>query len=300
MKKVIFKNMQAPGDIMMLQLAVRELFKYYPDKFQIDIVSPYPEITYGNPLLTKLINNGMKDPDAEIIDVDYLFEKNKCDFTGRHFSDGFISNINYMLGINIVKEDIYPPIYLTEEEKNEDIRKKYNLPEKYWLFNAGIKIDIPLKSWIIDYWKEVIYYSQGMNINLVQIGSHNDIHPDFDNKIISLIGKTEDLREFLKVCYNAEGSIGPVSMHMHIMAAFKKPCIVIAGGRETPTWEQYPIHQFFHTVGTLNCCKYNGCWKSQRHECVNINNYTNYPECMTLIYPSQVIRALKNYIMYRN
>jgi ADP-heptose:LPS heptosyltransferase len=243
----------------------------------------------------------MKDADAEIIDVDYISElRNGKNGSGRHFSDGFITDINNKLGINIKKNDMYPSIYLTEEEKNEDIRKKYNLPERYWLFNAGIKIDIPLKSWVIDYWKEVIFYSRMTNIKLVQIGSHKDIHPEFDDSVISLIGKTEDLREFLKVCYHAEGSIGPISMHMHIMAAFKKPCVVIAGGRETPTWEQYPIHQFFHTVGVLDCCKLGGCWKSQRNECININNFTDYPECMTLIYPPQVMKAIRNYITYRN
>lgn len=301
MKKIIFKNMQSPGDIMMLQLAVRELHKCYPNEFETDIVSPYPEITYKNPLLTKLIENGMKDPDAVILDVNYNYElaENKKG-SGSHFSDGFITDINQKLGLNITKDHIYPSIYLDNEEMNDGIRDKYDLPDRYWIFNAGIKNDIPLKSWVVHYWQEVIYYAQSIGITLVQVGSNHHIHPDFDDKVISLIGKTEDLREFLKVCYNAEGSIGPVSMHMHIMAAFNKPCIVIAGGRETPTWEQYPIHQFLHTVGMLNCCKMGGCWKSQRNECSNIDDHTNYPLCMSLIHPNSVIRLLRNYTIYRN
>jgi len=99
----------------------------------------------------------------------------------------------------------------------------------------------------------------------------------------------------MKVCYAAEGSIGPISMHMHIFSSFKKPSVIIAGGRETPTWEFYPIHQFFHTVGMLDCCREYGCHKSQRSECVDIDKYTNYPKCMSIIKPYEIFNAVMNY-----
>lgn len=297
MKKIIFKSMMAPGDILMLQLAVRELHKCYPDQFQTDIVSPYPEITYGNPLLTKLIVNGMKDEYAEIIDIGYDFEFKQSRFSGRHFSDSYITDMNQQLGLDIRKSNMYPSIYLNVDEMDtKKIKEKYNLPEKFWLINAGIKQDIPLKSWVIDHWIEFIDHCDHIGINLIQVGSHAHIHPEFNGSIKSLVGETEDLREFIKICYAAEGSIGPISMHMHIMAAFCKPCIVIAGGRETSSWEQYPIHQFLHTVGSLKCCRNSGCYKKQRNECENINEQTHYPECMTKITPLQVWRSFKNYV----
>jgi len=297
MRKIIFKNFQSPGDIMMLQLAVRELHRNYPNQFITDIVSPYPEITYGNFLLTRLIVNGMKDEDAEIIDVGYVEELIRSKISGSHFSDGFIADINNKLNLNIVKENMYPPLYLKDHEKDvKETKIVYNLPERFWIFNAGIKNDIPLKSWVVDYWKEFIQlFNKKSNIFLVQVGSHNHIHPNFNNDVISLVGKTENLREFIRVCYAAEGSIGPISMHMHLMASFKKPCIVIAGGRELSTWEQYPIHQFLHTVGTLDCCKLYGCHKSQRSECVNIDKSTNYPKCMSMIDHYQVWKAFRMY-----
>lgn len=297
MKRIIFKSMMAPGDILMLQLAVRELHKCYPNQFETDIVSPYPEITYGNPFLTKLIINGMKDEYAEIIDVGYGTEFIQSKFSGRHFSDGYITDINQQLGLDIRKSNMYPSIYLKPEEMNkQEIREKYNLPNRFWIFNAGIKSDIPLKSWKIDNWKNLIIMLNDKTA-LVQVGSHAHIHPEFeDEHVRSLVGKTEDLREFIKVCYAAEGSIGPISMHMHVMAAFNKPCVVIAGGRETPSWEMYPNHQFLHTVGMLECCKDGGCYKKNRNECTYMVGVQKYPLCMSLIEYSDVYKAVRNYI----
>jgi hypothetical protein len=58
---------------------------------------------------------------------------------------------------------------------------------------------------------------------------------------------------------------------MHLAAAVEtrpiahpsRPCIVVAGGRESPNWEAYPTHQFLHTVGVLPCCATGGCWRSR-------------------------------------
>jgi ADP-heptose:LPS heptosyltransferase len=295
MRKIIFRHMVAPGDVLMMLLAVRELHNTYPNQFITDIVSPYPEITYNAPFLTKLIENGMKDPDAEIIDVDYNYELSRSSESGKHFSDGYITNINHKLGLSIKKKSMYPLVYLTDEEKNIDVFKKYNLPEKFWLINAGIKSDIPLKSWRIDHWEKLIYKLKD-EIFLVQVGSNKDIHPDFDNKVTSLVGKTENLRDFIILTSKSQGSIGPISLHMHLMACFKKSCIVIAGGRETPTWEMYPIHQVFHTVGMLDCCRYGGCRKSQRQHCYYMVGKQKYPLCMSMITVNQVYKSILGYI----
>lgn len=293
MRNIIFKSMKAPGDILMLLLAVRELHESYPNQFKTDIISPYPEITYNAPFLTKLIENGMKDPDAVIMDVDYEYELSISGESGKHFADGYITDINNKLNLNIKKKSVYPSVYLSIEEVMKDVDEKYNIPDEFWMFNAGIKQDIPLKSWVMDYWIELIEEFNHAGINLIQVGSSKDIHPDFGDKVISLVGKTENLRDFMILASNANGSIGPISLHMHLMACFKMPCIVIAGGRETPSWEFYSNQQFLHTIGSLKCCDMGGCRKSQRHECININKFTNYPECMSLIKPIDVWRSFK-------
>jgi hypothetical protein len=102
---------------------------------------------------------------------------------------------------------------------------------------------------------------------------------------------------------------------MHASAALphkdgsQRPCVVLAGGRETPNWEQYPTHQFLHNVGSLPCCNPNACWKIK---CQNKENNENdclrpqevyyeekmilIPECMNKITPNLIVEAIKQYL----
>jgi hypothetical protein len=83
-----------------------------------------------------------------------------------------------------------------------------------------------------------------------------------------------------------------------------RPCVVINGGREPPHWEQYPGHQFLHTIGALDCCAAGACWKSRvvalgdgdhkdRDLCPQ--PVAGYPRCMWLITPEEVIEAITKY-----
>jgi len=78
----------------------------------------------------------------------------------------------------------------------------------------------------------------------------------------------------------------------------------VAGGREPPSWEAYPEHQFLHTIGMLPCCAKGGCWRSRsvplgdgddkddpKHLCVDVID--NLPHCMELITPGTVIEAIE-------
>ena len=82
----------------------------------------------------------------------------------------------------------------------------------------------------------------------------------------------------MRIIRDAEGVICPVTAAMHIAAAFDKPCVVIAGGREAPWWEAYvreysafgaggPYpeipHRFLHTFGALDCSRGPACWKKR-------------------------------------
>jgi len=60
----------------------------------------------------------------------------------------------------------------------------------------------------------------------------------------------------------------------------RRPCVVIAGGREPPHWEAYPTHAFLHTVGTLACCLTGGCWRS-RTRALGDGDETADPFCST-------------------
>ena len=74
--------------------------------------------------------------------------------------------------------------------------------------------------------------------------------------------------------YHSSGVLTPVSFPMHLSTMQVKkdrclknrPCIVIAGGREPSTWEQYTNHHYIHRCGMLPCCDNGGCWKSRTYK----------------------------------
>ncbi len=54
MKKLILRNFQSPGDILMLTAAVRDLHRCHPRQYVIDVRSPCPDLWLNNPYLTPL------------------------------------------------------------------------------------------------------------------------------------------------------------------------------------------------------------------------------------------------------
>jgi hypothetical protein len=112
---------------------------------------------------------------------------------------------------------------------------------------------------------------------------------------------------------------------MHLAAAFDKPCVVVAGGREEPWWEHYaddygafgPVcaavqmpHRFLHTVGVLDCCSYKGCWKNRTVPITPEDTISRklklcvdpvreeeqaVPRCMSLVTPDFVVDAVQSY-----
>jgi len=114
--------------------------------------------------------------------------------------------------------------------------------------------------------------------------------------------------------HNADGVLCGVTSLMHLAAAVPRPanrtglrpCVVIAGGREPPHWEGYPGHQFLHTVGALQCCREDGCWKARTRalgdgapedepDCRCVDIVGPLARCMHLITPNDVIRRIESY-----
>ncbi len=153
-------------------------------------------------------------------------------------------------------------------------------------------------------------------VHFVQCGEQGHWHPPLQ-RVTRLVGKTS-LREFIRLVYHADGVLCPVTLAMHLAAALpakpggpkRRPCVVVAGGREPTHWEAYPHHQFLHTVGSLPCCAQGGCWKSRcqrvgdgdpkdRHNrCerpVRVSDDLEIPACMALITPGDVVRRIELY-----
>jgi ADP-heptose:LPS heptosyltransferase len=108
-----------------------------------------------------------------------------------------------------------------------------------------------------------------------------------------LRGKTS-VRELFRLIHKSEGVLTCVSFPMHIAAALSKPCVVVAGAREGTRWELYPNHQFIYLNGTLPCAPYDGCWRSQHKDCINMTE-GGIPKCMAIITPKMVADRIKIY-----
>jgi hypothetical protein len=147
-------------------------------------------------------------------------------------------------------------------------------------------------------------------IQFVQVGEKNKdhIHPELKN-VINLIGKT-DTRQLIRLSYHAQGAVCPVTFQMHLMGAYQKPCVVLAGGREPRRWEMYPHHRYIDTNGLMACCAYDGCWMSghiHRNEpgspnkqCVNVVGWdgdvnSQRSKCMAMISPERVAFEILSY-----
>lgn len=299
MRKLIFKQMQSPGDLLMLTVAIRDLHFYYPNEFETDTITCYPEVFYNNPFITNL----PKDNGIEIIDLDYGSYLHKLRRRGYHFSDCFIYMLNEKLNLNIKKTSSRPLVVLTDMEKSKRyfLEKFKCIKKPFWLLNAGIKNDIPLKQYPPYRYQQVVTSlneNSHWHCQIVQVGHDHHIHPAI-NGTINLVGSTNNLRDYFSLVYHSEGCIGPVSLQMHISAAFNKPCVILAGGREEPSWEKYKGHSYIDTINELDCCKYEGCWKKAIADCIYIDEDHRYPRCMELIDTDIVVNEIVKYQQHR-
>jgi ADP-heptose:LPS heptosyltransferase len=310
MKKLLLFNFQSPGDVVMLTAAVRDLHKCYPKQFVTDVRTTSPELWDNNPYLTPL---EASDPGVRVLECHYPL----IQFSNQkpvHFLHGFIEYLNEQLGLRIKPTVFRGDIHLsrTEMRRPSIVARIVRLDVPYWIIVAGGKFDFTIKWWHFRRWQAVVDNFQG-RILFVQVGEKHHYHPIL-NGVLDLRGKTS-LRELIHLVYRAQGVLCPVTLLMHLAAAVEckrgspqnRPCVVVAGGREPPTWEAYPKQQFLHTIGRLPCCAEGGCWRSrsvaladgdekdeERHLCLDVIG--NLPHCMDLITPAAVTEAIELYL----
>lgn len=309
MRKLILRNFQSPGDIVMLTAAVRDLHRSYPGEFLTDVRTSCPALWLHNPHITPIADD---DPDAEVVDCHYPLI-HRSNTTPCHFLHGFTAYLNERLGLRIRVTDFKGDIHLGAEEREwfARVRAIGGEPEPYWLLVSGGKFDFTTKWWDHARYQQVVDHFRG-RIQFVQVGERGHHHPPLEG-VVDLRGET-DLRQLVRLMYFAQGVISPISLLMHLAAAVETPpgrpqnraCVVIAGGREPPHWTAYPHHQFIHTVGALRCCDNGGCWKSRVFPlgdgdekdnpdqlCVDVVG--KLPRCMHLITAADVIRRIEWY-----
>ena len=207
------------------------------------------------------------------IESEYPLVNNSSD-NAYHFLHGYHLDMEEKLGVRIPVTRAWADLHLTEEEENNDIVAAIlGGVTPYWIINAGSKSDYTAKQWSTHRFQRVVE-TRPMH-TFVQIGAENHNHTRLTgDNVVDLVGKTSH-RELLSVMRHAAGVITGVSYPMHLSPAvpmhprFKRqgrPCIVLAGGREAPQWEQYGGHVFLNTAGKLPCCdgrSGRGCWKSR-------------------------------------
>jgi ADP-heptose:LPS heptosyltransferase len=249
-EKVVFKNRQAFGDILTFTCAVRDFKKAFPNT-EVGVLSTAMHIWDHNPH----INHQLRD-DKYRVDVGPGFLTNKSNRWNLHMANAFRLDIENKLELSIPQGDIRPDIWMTREE--------YNRPPlidgPYWVFIYGGEPGWPAKQY--HRWQEVINILKD-DIQIVQLGVKNHPYPHLDN-VIDYIGKTEDrnsgIRDLFNIFLHAQGSLGLVSMHMHLSAAFGNPCVVVAGAREPAWFTNYFGHQYVQTNGTMFCGLHTACW----------------------------------------
>jgi len=68
MRKLILRNFQSPGDILMLTAAVRDLHRAHPGGFLTDVRTSCPALWEHNPFITPIADDA---PGVEVIDCHY-------------------------------------------------------------------------------------------------------------------------------------------------------------------------------------------------------------------------------------
>jgi len=315
-RKVLFKNYQSPGDIVMLSAAIRDLKLSHPD-IEIGLDCSCKQIFENNPYLVPHGSMKKGDPGVEFYKAEYplIHESNEGQY---HFIHGFRKWMEDHLDLKIKATKMKGDIHLSEEERGWMSQiEEMGCEDRFWIINAGIKYDFTAKAYDPRDYQKIVDHFKG-KITFVQIGQKEHWHPPLKN-VINLIGRT-NLRQLIRLVYHSIGVLCPITLLMHLSSAVEskhglltRPCVCIAGGREPNQWEAMPGHQFLHRM--LSCCDLGGCWKSraslvgdgdekdEKDLCINPieidyqfkDNKMKIPKCMKLIRPEDVIRAIETY-----
>ncbi|MGI8601954.1 MAG: glycosyltransferase family 9 protein [Verrucomicrobiales bacterium] len=308
-RKLILRNFQSPGDLLMLTAAVRDLHRCYPGRFLTDVRTCCPDLWRRNPFLTPLSES---DRTVRVIDCQYplIHQSNEREI---HFINGFIDFLNGALKLDIKPTALCGDIHLAPAERRLPAAVEEILAgRRFWIICAGGKYDYTIKWWSRRRYQEVVDHFRG-RLSFVQVGESGHYHPPLRD-VVDLRGRTT-LRDLIRLVHHADGVLCGVTLLMHLAAAVPpfrrgrcaRGCVVVAGGREPPHWEAYPGHQFLHTIGKLHCCADGGCWRSRtvplgdgehhddpNHLCLDVR--VGLPRCMDLITAAHVCEAIEGYL----
>lgn len=317
-EKIILTHGTAPGDITCLTALPRDLALTYPGKYEVHVSTTCRELWRGNPHIAD-IHGDHWPSDLRRIPLDYGKYMPLMNTQKIHFITAFHHNFRDLEKLEVPvlfpKGDLYLP---------ERKMKERPVSDKYWIVLAGGKLDFTAKVWSAARWQQVVDKLVANGLTVAQCGSRaiGHKHPTLSN-VLDLLGKT-DFEDFLWWIKHADGVICPITFAMHAAAAFERPCVVVAGGREHWWWEAYinqegatqfgtfcqPVavpHRYLHTQDLLDCCKGRGCWRNKIHAKppMGSDKYCSRPTndgygqvipgCLDMITADHVVEAAMSY-----
>jgi ADP-heptose:LPS heptosyltransferase len=296
-RKLILHTGLPIGDALTLTAAVHCLHEQYPGEYLTAASTPScPAIWENNP------NVVPAGPDFETLDMHY-HTVNESNQRPIHFIQGYTDFLSDSLKRPIKMTTNRPHLFISDEEKKwmNQVWEVTGANTPYWIINSGVKADYPAKQY--PFFQEVVDRLAGL-VRFAQIGKTSDIHKPLRG-VINLLDKTSD-RALIRLAYWAQGVLCGVTCLMHMAAAFEKPAVILAGGREPRLWNSYPTMTLLSAVGALDCCRTGGCWISRVVPLGDGKDGTTCKrpmpteppagECMTRISPEMVARAVESYL----
>lgn len=310
MRNLLLTNRRALGDVVVSTALMRDIKRQYGDEINIAFHGTNRELFQDVPYLSKLRQ-------AETVSLGYghrewkvgIDMSTKCP---QHFVKAYYEFFTRKTGIPVEMTELRPDLHV-DDPCHPDAKGR-------WLAVTGGKTDFAAKIWHPRSWETLFRLAPNEKFARVGALGKNNIHHALraGDNVVDLRGKT-DVRGFVAAIREAKGVICGVTAAMHIAAAFDKPCIVIAGGREPWWWEAYtdvtrringhegpPLRNqvYLHTVGQMRCCTPNACWHShlpgrpgKTKFCSNVvtKDKISYPACLDGITPYHILQAMEAY-----
>ena len=286
-KQIVFHNRQAIGDILTMTAGIRDFKKQFPET-RVGVSTTAMHIWDNNPHIDHTFSDS-----KHLLKIGPGFLTNRSNTWNLHMCNAFRVDIENKLGLSIEQGAIRPDIWMTKEE----MKRPPLIDGPYWVFVYGGEPGWQTKQY--HRWQEVINLLRE-DIKIVQVGVKHHPYPAL-NGCINYIGKTEDrntgIRDLFNIFLHAQGSIGLVSMHMHLSAAFNNPAVVLAGAREPAWFTNYFGHQYIQSNGTMFCSETKACWACKMEACRNRVKFGDIeiPKCIEVIEPEEIADAVRKY-----
>ena len=302
-QKLVLRARVYPGDLLMLTSAIRDLHLAYPDHFVTDVDTTCRQIWQHNPYIERVD----RARTHRYIDLGYPPYSHE-EMHPRHLTTRYHDSLGEELGVRIPVTEKRGEVYLSAEERDPGFITSLNLIRPYWVIIAGGKYDTTTKWWNPAYFQQVVDELK-TTINFVQCGAASDWHLALKG-VSNLVGQT-DIRKLIGVIFHADGVLCPITFAMHLAAAVPvvnekhRSCVVLVGGRETPSLIQYPNHNLLTVIGQLGCCRKKGCWRYVCQEThvrqridsrcelpIQVSESLKIPLCMEIITPTHVVEMI--------